>query len=85
MIEEGRVDHIGDELPPPPPPPEAAAEAARREAEEEARVRAPFVIGIVTVPRIIRRVPVREGFAHSGEEVDMEGELGIDFNNVLNA
>lgn len=85
MIEEGRVDPIGDELPPPPPDP--AEEAARREAEE-ARARAPFVVGVVTVPRVAgrRRIPVRGRFADWGgtdEEGDTEDEeLGVDFDDV---
>lgn len=85
MVEEGRADYIGNE-PPPPPPPDPVVEAARRDAEE-ARARAPFVIGVVVVPRVAgrRRVPVREGFAHlgdTGEEVGIDGELGVDFDNV---
>lgn len=75
MINEGRVDNIGDELPLPPPP-DLAEEAPRRDVDET-RARAPFVLGVVVVPRVAeRRVPVREGFAHlggTGEEVNIDG------------
>lgn len=85
MIEEGRVDPIGDEL---PPPPNLVEDAARRDAEEarrdaeEARARAPFVVAVVAVPRVARRrrrVPV-EASGGADEEADMEGEEpGVNF------
>lgn len=85
MVEEGRVDPIGDEIPPPPNPVE---DAVRRDAEE-ARARAPFVVAVVAVPRVARRrrVAVRDSGdvdEEADEEADMDGEeLGVDFGNGL--
>ncbi|KAL0632520.1 hypothetical protein Q9L58_008576 [Maublancomyces gigas] len=86
MIREGRVDLIGEELPPPEAPDAPDAPAPRRNARREVENLLPFVVGVVPVPGIPRRVPVRGRFADWGgtdDEGDTEGEeLGVDFDDV---